>query len=130
MANPKLRKDDTGTILEGLKKIEANGSVEKLKGKDQDLLPPDDLDRWSQDAGAVIKLMNAYQPKTEDAAPHEEMSAVLAQFVKLATDHQIALNRVRDENRETAALKASLKQEQAKVEGEPTLAGSGVSQEK
>jgi hypothetical protein len=126
-ATPKLRKDDTSKILEALKKIDANGSLETLKRDADDLLDPAVLDQWGQDVDTAIKLMNAYQPRTEDGSPHEEMAAVLAQFLKLANDHKLALIRAADENRETAVAKAALKQRQAQAQ--PVAATTGVAQE-
>lgn len=109
-ATPKLRKDDTSRILEALKKIEANGSLVTLDGKTElDLLEQEVFIEWIKDVDTALLLMKAYQPRGEDGTPHEEMSGVLAQFLKLAEDHKTALSRARDENLKIKVAKANVR---------------------
>lgn len=127
-ATPKLRKDDTSKILDGLKLVEARGPLATLTAKASlGALAPADVDRAVLEVENVAKLMNAYSPKTEDGSPHEEMASVVAQFLKLANDHKLALARIRDENAGAATVKAL--QQRPAAEAQPALAGAGVRQE-
>lgn len=109
-ATPKLRKEDTSKILEALKKIEANGSLVTLDGKTElDLLEPEVFAEWIKDVDTALLLMKAYQPRGEDGTPHEEMSGVLGQFLKLAEAHKAALIQAQSENLKTKVAKASVR---------------------
>ena len=134
-ATPKLRKEDTSKILEALRKIEANGSLTTLDGTAElDLLEPKVLIEWIKDVDTAMDLMKAYQPRAEDATPHEEMSGLLAQFLKLAQDHKAALIRVRNENLKIDVAKATITKRQAQsqpgaVKASGDLEASNVLQE-
>jgi hypothetical protein len=120
-AKPALRKDDTGTILEAFKKIDARGSLDVIKLQVKN--DATEMDVCMAEVETVVTLLNAYQPRTEDGSPHDEMAAVVAQFLKLADDQRLALARIRDEiTAEAKAAKAkarSKSQPKAQAQASP-----------
>lgn len=128
-ATPKLRKEDTSKILEALRKIEANGSLVTLDGTAAlDLLEAKVFIEWSTDVDTAVTLMKAYQPRAEDGSPHEEMSSVLAQFLKLAEDHKAALTRAYNENIKINIAKSKVRAQSAQSQAATTQT-AGVLQE-
>jgi hypothetical protein len=94
VATPKLRANDTSSVIDALKKTDAHD----LPGLNARIgtIDPGDLSRFAQETQDVVDALTRYQPKTDDGDVHEEMSGVLALFLKLANDHKLELARIAD----------------------------------
>jgi hypothetical protein len=97
-AAPKLRKGDEKAVFEGLKKVEKHDLKKLAADADKGAIEPRVLARTTKEANTVRAALRKYAPVTIDGSPHDEMSSVADEFLRLIAEHIRELDKIESKN--------------------------------